>query len=77
MIFVGGACHTLIVEPSDVIADRLSDILKKFPNNSTSRVRTASEALESLAVNDPPIDQVCVDSQVWSVEQAMLILRKL
>jgi hypothetical protein len=74
-----GSCRTLIVESDDKIAEQFANSLRRFPNATTVRSKSAREALLILQgdVDGPDeIHQVCIDGRVWTVPQAMPILQR-
>lgn len=77
-VYIGRGCNALIVEPDDTIADQFANSLRRFRAATTQRARTPQEALEILA--DPDTDeihQVCIDGRVWTISQAMSVLRSM
>jgi hypothetical protein len=73
--FIGAPCSTLLVEPDDQRAEHDTRMLKQFPGAVVHRAKTKEEALSAIDHGPNQIDQVCINGQVWTISQALPMIR--
>ena len=62
------------MEADDIKAAAYDKNLRLFPAATNIRAKSAEEALGMLAT-EPGIQQVCIEGRVWTISQAMSMLR--